>query len=396
MNVSEYLEQLTRWPHRGSTTEYERQAAEYLHKCMEEMGLETRLEHFVSHTSFSWIYLIIYGGFLLGGAFGWNHPFFGLLVCCLMFALFYGECTSLWKGLAGILPKRPSQNVLGVLPNEKARKKVVLVAHYDTSKSGLNFHPSAVGSFRRSFLLSIFIMALLIEVLVIRFFEGEGTLLYVLWLISLVYLLSPVILLLHREMFGQYVQGAADNASGVASMLAVAKKLSEKSPAHLEVWCLATGCEEVNLVGMAAFLRAHQYELNPETTYFLNFDNLGSGSLRYITAEGVLRVFPSACELVAIADRLSQREQFSGVRPYVYKRATLDALVASSRGYKTMSLMALNENDEIVHWHWPSDILENVDVSVAEKAAAFAHAVLAELDIHVEANQRGEGDGRST
>lgn len=380
MTIREHIETLCKWPHRGSTTEYEQQAAEYLADRMREIGLNARIEQFVSHTSFSWTYLIVYGGFLVGGYIGWSHPLWGILLCGLMFAVFYGECTSQWKTLAGLLPKRPSQNVLGILPNEKARKKIVLVAHYDSSKSGLNFHPSAVGSFRRSFLISVAIMFLLIEILAIRFFGGGGSLLYFLWLVSLVYMLLPIILLIHREMFGQYVEGAADNASGVATLLAVAEGLTKAPPANLEIWCLATGCEEVNLMGMTTFLQAHQYELSARTTYFINFDNLGSGSLRFITGEGMLRVFPSSPELVAIAEKLREEDEFKDVTPYIYRRATLDALVASSRGYKTISLMGLDERDGIAHWHWPTDVIDNVDVSVAEKAAAFAQAVLSKLD----------------
>ncbi len=378
--IQEYITLLCRWPHRGSTTENERQAAEYLRDRMEEVGLDARLEQFVSHTSFSWIYLIIYGGFLLGGYIGWSHPFWGIVLCALMFAFFYGECTSKWKALAEMLPKQPSQNVVGVLRNEKARRKVILVAHYDTSKSGLSFHPSMVGSFRTSFLISVGVMALLVEILIIRYFSGDGFLLRLLWVLSLAYLLLPVILLIHREMFGYYVQGAGDNASGVAVMLSVTESLAANPPADLEIWAVATGCEEVNLMGMTAFLRAHGYELNPATTFFINFDNLGSGAIRYITGEGMLTVFPSAPELVAIAERISHEKPFSDVSPYTYKLATLDALVASSRGYKTISLMGLTKDDGIAHWHWPTDVLENVDFSIAEKAADFAKNMILALD----------------
>jgi hypothetical protein len=380
MAVRQHIEALCKWPHRGSTTEFERQAAEYLVGQMKAIGLDARLEQFSSHTSFSWTYLIIYGGLFIGGYIGWNHPFLGILLCALMLVLFYGECTSKWKALADLLPKRPSQNVLGIIPNRGAAKKVVLVAHYDSSKSGLSFHPSTVGTFRQSFIISVVMMLLLLEILVIRSFYGGGSLLRVLWVISLAYLLLPIILLLHRELFGQYVQGASDNASGVAAMLAVAEGLAKVPPKNLEVWCLATGCEEVNLMGMTAFLQAHQYELDSKTTYFINFDNLGSGSLRFVTAEGMLTVFPSAPELVAAAEKLSQTQIFKDIQPHVYKLATLDALVASSRGYKTISLMALDNRNGIPHWHWPTDVLKNIDFTVAEKAAVFARTIVEKIN----------------
>jgi hypothetical protein len=380
MPIRNYLEGLCRWSHRGSTTENERQAAEYIREQMAALGLEARLEHFVSHTSFSWVYLIIYGGLFVAGWIGWNSPFLGVVLCGLLLAFFYGECTSKWKAVAGLLPKRPSQNVLGVLKNPAARKKVVFVAHYDSSKSGLSFHPSLVGSFRSSFITSVVMMLVLTQALVIRYFGGSGHLLSFVRFIATVYMLLPIVLLIHREIFGQYVQGAADNASGVAAMLGVAEKLVKEAPRTLEAWFLATGCEEVNLMGMTAFMRSHQYELSAGTTYFINFDNLGKGALRYITGEGMLSVYPSSAELVCIAEGLTDEQRFADVRPYVYRRATLDALVASSREYKVLSLMALDETEGIAHWHWPSDTIHNVDFSVSEKAADFAGCIVATLD----------------
>ena len=380
MPIREYIEGLCRWGHRGSTTDNEKQAAEYIHEKMSALGLETKVEPFASHTTFSWVFLVIYGGFFLAGWIGWSYPFWGVALCALMLAFFYGECTSKWKALASIFPKKPSQNVLGVLRNDNARKTLVFVAHYDSSKSGLSFHPAMVGSFRSSYIISVVMMLVLTQTLIIRYFGGGGSLLLIARFISTAFMLIPAVLLLHREVFGQYVQGAADNASGVAAMLGVAEKLAENPPETMEAWFLATGCEEVNLVGMSSFLQTHEYELGLGKTYFINFDNLGSGSLRYITGEGMLKVYPSSPELICIAEKLATESQFADVRPHVYRLASLDALVASSRGYKVLSLMGLGPADEIPHWHWPTDTIENVDVLLAEKAADFALGIVSAMD----------------
>jgi hypothetical protein len=380
MQTRQYIEGLCRSDHRGSTTDNERQAAEYIRDEMTGLGLESRLEHFVSHTSFSWVYMLIYGGFFVAGWIGWRHPFIGVALCALMLALFVGECTSRWKAAANILPKRPSQNVLGILKNESARNKLIFVAHYDSSKSGLSFHPSLVGSFRSSFMTSVVMKAILIQVLIIHCFGGGGALLSALRVISTAYMLVPILLLAHRELFGRYVQGASDNASGVATMLGAAEELVKNPPKNFEVWFLATGCEEVNLVGMSAFMRAHQYEIDHGTTHFLNIDNMGGGSLRYITGEGMLKLYPSCPEMVSMAEKLTSKEEFKDVRPHAYRLATLDALVASSRGYKVLSLMGMDESDGIPHWHWPTDTLENVDFALSEKGARFALGLVRAMD----------------
>ena len=94
----------------------------------------------------------------------------------------------------------------------------------------------------------------------------------------------------------------------------------------------------------------------------------------------MLKVYPSSPELICIAERLTTEPRFADVRPHVYRLASLDALVASSRGYKVLSLMGLGTADEIPHWHWPTDTLENVDGSLSEKAAHFACGIVSALD----------------
>ena len=81
-----------------------------------------------------------------------------------------------------------------------------------------------------------------------------------------------------------------------------------------------------------------------------------------------------------MAEKLTSEEEFKDVRPHVFRQGTLDALVASSRGYKVLSLMGLDESDGIPHWHWPTDTLENVDFALSEKGARFALGLVRALD----------------
>jgi hypothetical protein len=91
-------------------------------------------------------------------------------------------------------------------------------------------------------------------------------------------------------------------------------------------------------------------------------------------------MYSSSPEMVCIAEGLATEKHYADVRPCEYRRATLDALVASSRGYKVLSLMALDEADNIAHWHWPTDTIENVDVSLTERASEFALDITRSLD----------------
>jgi hypothetical protein len=84
--------------------------------------------------------------------------------------------------------------------------------------------------------------------------------------------------------------------------------------------------------------------------------------------------------MICVAERIANEADFNDVQPHVYRLAGLDALVASSRGYKVLSLMGLDQADGIPNWHWPTDTPENVDFSLAGKGADFALRIASAMD----------------
>ena len=72
-----------------------------------------------------------------------------------------------------------------------------------------------------------------------------------------------------------YFPGANDNASGVAMMLSLAKHYAKNPPKYSVVF-IATGGEEVGLLGSKAFSDYPFFEL-PKIKFLLNMDILGTG-----------------------------------------------------------------------------------------------------------------------
>ena len=131
-------------------------------------------------------------------------------------------------GFTSIMPKGPSQNVIARhVPHARRgerMRKVIVVAHYDTARASLAFSPGLVKNFNITFGLMkactfavpvmIFAMALSITA------PAEPWLWYATMAVS-AYLLVPLVINVHRELFMRFVDGANDNASGVAAMLSV-------------------------------------------------------------------------------------------------------------------------------------------------------------------------------
>ena len=376
------LEGLTKFPHRSSTTAAEKQAADYLVEKLQGLGLAVTVEPFTAITTFSWVYFLLYAGFALATAVHYFLPALGFGLLVLFTVLFVGEQLTWWSPLSRLVPRGESQNVLARLEPETGENLLVLVAHYDTSKTALAFSPGTVKYLRLLFKVSLFMLLTALLGAGLHLFRpdsGWSALDYLL-LMPILYFLYAAGLMVERELRGKPVQGAADNASGVAVAVELMKRLKDKG--GLPGWkarLLLTGAEEVGMAGMSAFLEQHGREFDPARSVFLNFDNIGAGRLTYVTGEGMLKRFPGDPELIRLAVELSREEPFQSVQGRDFRALTLDTLVANARGFRVLSFMGLNENGVAWPWHWHDDILENIDREVLDMAAEFAWALMGRL-----------------
>jgi hypothetical protein len=367
-------------PHRGSTTEEERQASGIIADRLRMKDVEVEVERFYSHTTWSWVYAILFGGFVAASFLSAVSPLLAFLLSLLLLYFNYAEHTTRYEGIGQFLPKQPSQNVVGRRRSPEPRAHVVVSCHYDTSRSGLSFSPALVKHFRASFISSLVVQGGLALVFFVRIFNGDGFLLDAFQVLATAYLLYGVVLMVDRELRGQYVNGANDNGTGVAVMLALADRFSSDPPEGLDLWFLANGCEEVGMTGQRHFLLNHAHELPVDRTFFLNVDNVGAGRLRYCTGEGMIKFYPYSPTLLHLARQVARTSPFQDVTPHAYRRAYFDALVPAARGYEALTLIALDEEDQIPNWHWPTDTLENVDVALVKKTADYSEAILRRLD----------------
>ena len=140
---------------RPSTGEGERRAAAYVSQQLQNFGYLVKDEPFRSPNSFSQVYIPIYVLALIGFvADALGSPAFALLLTGVAFVCFVGENTTALKLVSAVIPKAKSHNVVGRLASrELPRRRLVLVAHLDSTRSGLMWHPRLVRSFRATFLV---------------------------------------------------------------------------------------------------------------------------------------------------------------------------------------------------------------------------------------------------
>lgn len=212
---------------RPATTDAEAQAADYIEGVFEGRGLPVERQEFDCPRTYSWAFVIYHtltiGSAVLANWFAWPALAIAVLVAFVM----WSDLDTRW-GLSRLMPKGPSQNVIArhvprARRNERLRK-VVVVAHYDSAKESLAFSPGLVKNFNVTFGLMKWLTVLTpVSILVLALPWTQGWRPYT-WYVTLgicAYLLVPLIINVHRELFMHATSGANDNASGVAAMLGI-------------------------------------------------------------------------------------------------------------------------------------------------------------------------------
>ncbi|MHB8508723.1 MAG: M28 family metallopeptidase [Candidatus Dormibacteria bacterium] len=361
---------------RPACSQAEWQAAEYIAGRLTAMGYVVRQEKFRSVRSFSHVYGLIYAAALFGFlASAYLKPDLGFLVGGIALVAFMGENTTALRLASTLIPKGRSQNVIGrLVPTDLPRRRLVIAAHYDTTRSGLMFHPSLVKSFRLQFLVT-FVCLLVLPALALASALAHDHVYFLSSIPFAAVLLCALALLIHRELFFKHVPGANDNASGVAVALSLAEALAQDAPGDTEVLVVATGCEEVGMVGMEAFLKAHRDELS--RAWIVNVDNVGAGNVHYVTSEGMLIRHRGGKELVAMAEKVAALPGLN-VTPTQFHVASTDAEPALLRGLDAMTVIALRGGVP-VNYHWATDTFEGIDQDSVDTAYRFIEALVRRL-----------------
>lgn len=279
------------------------------------------------------------------------------------------------------LARSQSRCVIGAVePRRAAARTLCLVSHLDSSRSGLLFHPALAPHLRHVIATASVAMAVqAAEPLLVRTGAGRAAVAAARGVLA-----AALALLAERELRGEDVPGANDNASGVAVAAVAATAVAAEPLESTRLLFLATGCEESGTTGMRAFLESR----DTSGWLFLNLDGVGApATLRYLPREGVGRVWRADAALLAVAERIARGRPELGLRPAErLVGLTYDATQVLARGGRALTISA--QDGTIPNYHTPSDTPENVDADVVARALGVTMEMVAAVD-------RGEADPAS-
>lgn len=363
---------------RPATSAAEARAAAYINSRLRQAGMEVDLQTFRAVPTESiprgLLYLVMAASPFV---YLYSRPLaLGIAVVALV--VFLAEQIA-WPLLSSWLPGGESQNVVGTRPAaQDGQQHLIVMAHMDSGRANLLFHPRLAGSYRRFYLVSLLAMVLLPILIGLGGLTGEAWLWYA-QMVPTGFVTMAFLLLLHQEIIMPWVPGANDNASGVAVLLNLAEELQGLQ--HTTLWLVATGSKEAGLHGARSFLR--HYPFPRESTYIVNLDTVGCGQLGIMVWEGVLLPRRADPQLVELAGDAESNDITVDADPRVYHTTNTDAQVALVRGFRTMSVVAL-EDGRPAFRNWSNDTIENIRPELLERTARLVIGIARRLDRRVE------------
>ena len=350
-------------PNRNAGTEGEEKAGIYIKEKLKNLGIDTCIEEFKFPLSFPYSLILTISIAIIAAWMPYEYLYAAITLSLLAMISYFGESTARFIILRHLLPPGKSANVSGKIVSPAEKIKVVISAHYDTAHCGLVYHPFIVKTFGNQtgpLMLPFIFLALL----------TFGTALNIFWIkLPFTILLIVVMAVLLQYELAIPTPGAADNTSGVAVTMAVAQELKKENKYdNISFTFLFPGSEESHLIGMKKYMEKHKNEFDKENTFFINIDTLGGECLKYSISEGFMFKQKYMPDLPALAAGL---EQEFDIKPIDIKGGHTDALIPAHYGFKSLNLIAFNKAGIPEHYHWLTDLPENLKMETLEKCKGF-------------------------
>jgi hypothetical protein len=352
---------------RRATTEGERESAKWVADQLRAAGAgDVLLSSYRAHSTWA-VTLGVHSAVVLAASLAGGLV--SRVVAVAAAVSLEADATGRGPWLRKLLPgKRDGTNVHARVSTARTKRgAVVIVAHHDAAHNGLIWHRRTVDFGRRVAAATgrtpAYVGPSLFGMLAIA--AGVGPL----PIIGQVMLAASIAFSVQGA-FSKTVPGANDNASGVAGLLELARRIAADPIEGLDVILLSPGGEEAGGVGMAGWLEHEQTNLDPATTLFVGLDSIGSGEPVVSVRESMTGRYRRAdIELVErAADSAGLR------RPRrVGLGAISDPLVPRYRGYRSVSLLAWRDG-MIANLHRSSDVPGDVDYESAEQVTKLALA----------------------
>ena len=367
---------------RRPTSEAEARAAGLLADALSDAGMTPQVEPFDAYDTFAKPYGVIAALTLLPCLLPRRARAGRGALSAIALGLLVAEGGLIRTPLSDALATRRSQNVIAsVEPRGTVTRTLCLMAHADTSRSGLLFDPRLASIARSLSIAQATATAVLAaEPLLAGPPAGRAAL-----RVARAINAAGLGLLMERELRGVDVPGANDNASGAGAVVQLAAEVMAAPLESTRLIVCICGAEEAGVLGSRAFLDRR----STGGWLFVNFDGVAApATLRFLPREGIGRTWPADPGLLAVAEAIARDRPELALEPADAPLGlTYDATPVLARGGRALTLVA-GDGGRIPNYHQPTDTVENLDRAALDRAVEVGRAMIRSID-------RGQADAGS-
>jgi hypothetical protein len=359
---------------RPATSREERRAADYVALELEEFADEVAVEEFGGLKTFVWMYVLLFATAALASLTFSTGVMLTFALTLVVLVFMVQEINA--KGILwDMMKKADSANVVGVIEaTDTPKRRMVIVANHDSGKDGLFFDRKWQAKFGQLVTSGMSIIVLQTTFVLLGLFVGPVRWLSILFLFIAAAEVAVIAVLLTHNRRGSFSPGANDNASGVATLIEVGRKLAADRLPDTEVWLVSTGCGRAVRSGMMGFLRRHWTEVKYDT--FLVLNHVGAGTLKYTLSEGLIKVYPCDPDLINQARALAEEHPAWTLSETTAKNEATDIVPLLANGIRAIGLRGEDATGVGVAARLPEDTPDVIDEDTMESAIEFSEALV--------------------
>jgi hypothetical protein len=369
-NAYNHIAKLSSW-RRKVGTQGEEQAKTYIKEQFSSLGFEVEEQSFdfsnLNTFLLMRVMVVLIAAMLVIAAHMLAHlPWTSSLIAGA--AILIGCLVSQWSGftekLSEIRTNQSSSNIIARNKSGQSSRHLVFLAHYD-SKS------QTVTILTRSLLFLAFTASSLIialGIILLAFITSSPEIFYFIKTAAWVPAVFAVLLLINKV--SNKSDGAIDNASGVGMILELARTLKNEEDLPIDFTFVATGAEEVGLIGATHFIKQYEGAYPKDSSWFVNFDSVGmAGPIQFTDRYGLPRVRTSKELIKIVSEIMRQKGQKTFIRSLPIGVGT-DQIPIGWRGFEAITIACRNIKMAKV-LHSSKDTIDNISIDALKSTGEF-------------------------
>lgn len=304
----------------------------------------------------------------------------GLLMVLLATVAMYLDLTARLHIARYLFPRRLAQNVTSRGDRPDAPARVVLTANHDAARTGLLYWRRSRRAARRRRLSTLvgpvdicfWTMAVALAAAALRLITGtDSNVLAVIQFVLTVILMTYVVLFIDVAM-SPASDGANSNASGIATLLEVGRRIARDPLDAIDVWFVFPAAQEGFMLGMRQWMKEKAEDLDPRRTFFVHVDSVAGGKVHHVTGEGFALLYRHDPSLIRICERL-------GSEPKVWRTGT-DGVIPAMQGFPSVTICGADEAGRVPNHRRTSDTVANLDEGALDAAIDFVEELVRRID----------------